>query len=346
MRIFRLLLLLSLFSVVACGPSAESEPVTLKLLTHDSFDISEEVLTAFEHESGITLQIVKSGDAGEMLNKSILSKNNPLGDVIFGIDNTFLGRALTADILTPYNSPQLANIPATLKVDDSNRALPVDSGDVCLNYDLDWFANSDLAAPTSLDDLADPAYAGLTVVENPATSSPGLAFLLATIATYGEDGYQAYWQQLVDNDVLVETGWSEAYYGAFSRSGGDRPIVVSYASSPPAEVIFADPPIDHAVTASVTAPQSCFRQIEFVGILKGTEHEKEAQALIDFLLSKEFQEDMPLRMFVFPVLDSAELPAAFTTYASIPDQPATLDPATIAAKRDQWIEGWADVVTR
>lgn len=331
--------------LAACGAS-EPEAVTLKLVSHDSFTISEETIAAFQEQTGHTVEFVALGDAGEMLNQSILSKNNPLGDVIFGIDNSFLSRALENDILVAYDSPELANIADSLKLDPENRALPVDYGDVCLNYDLEWFEVSDLSAPAGLDDLIDPAYAGLTAVQNPSTSSPGLAFLLATIDTYGEDGYLDYWQQLADNDVQVENGWSEAYYEAFTRYGGDRPIVVSYASSPPAEVLFADPPVDGAVTASVVSPQSCFRQIEFIGILAGTEHEAAAQQLVDFMLGKTFQEDIPLNMFVFPSNNTAELPESFVAYADIPDTPATVDPDAIAANREAWIADWTDVVLR
>ena len=337
------LVLLALLA--ACG-SSEPEPVTLKMVSHDSFNISEETVAAFEEQTGHTLEIVPLGDAGEMLNQSILSKNNPLGDVIFGIDNSFLSRALENDILIAYDSPELANIDSSLKLDAENRALPVDYGDVCLNYDKAWFEVAGIPAPTGLDDLADPAYTGLTVVENPSTSSPGLAFLLATIDAYGEDGYLDYWEQLVENDVMVENGWSEAYYEAFTMYGGERPIVVSYASSPPAEVLFAEEELTEAPTASVVSAKSCFRQIEFVGILAGTEHEEAAQQLIDFMLGKTFQEDIPLNMFVFPSNTTAELPEAFIAYADVPDTPATVSPEDIAANREAWISAWNDVVLR
>ena len=330
--------------VIACGPAEVAGPVTLKLVTHDSFEISEETMTAFTEETGHTVEIVKQGDAGEMLNQNILSKNNPLGDVVFGIDNTFLSRALENEILLAYDSPALSNIPDSLKLDSGNHALPVDYGDVCLNYDKAWFADSGVEPPASLVDLADPAYAGLTVVQNPATSSPGLAFLLATIDAFGEDGYLDFWASMVANDVLVENGWSEAYYEAFSMYGGDRPIVVSYASSPPAEVFFGE--LDAAPTGTVISPHSCFRQIEFIGILDGTEHEAAAKQLVDFMLGTTFQEDVPMNMFVFPSNSEAALPDVFAEYAEIPDHPATVVPERISAERENWISAWTDVVLR
>ena len=262
------------------------------------------------------------------------------------MDNTFFSRAIDAEIFVPYDSPLLAEIHDELKLDPENRLLPVDFGDVCLNYDKAWFEENGLAPPASLEDLAKEAYAGLTVVENPATSSPGLAFLMATIATFGESGYLDYWQQLVDNDVLVVDGWEDAYYGQFTRYEGTRPIVVSYASSPPAEVFFAEEPQDEAPTASVISDGSCFRQIEFVGILAGTSKQAQAEKLVDFLLGQQFQEDIPLTMFVFPANTKAALPDVFVEHAEMVDKPATLPPADIGNKREDWLQAWTETVLR
>ncbi len=364
------LLVFSLFGLAACGgdaggqesgaeqveavatavsdPNPQSEePVTLRLMTHDSFDISEETLAAFTAETGIGVEIFKAGDGGAMLNQAILAKNNPLADVLYGVDNTFLSRGLDNDIFLRYASPELENVPEYLRLDSENRALPVDYGDVCLNYDKAWFAENGLEPPQNLDDLLDPALKGLTAVQNPATSTPGLAFMLATVATYGEDGYLDFWQNLVDNDVLVVDGWEEAYYGAFTAaSDGDRPIVVSYASSPPAEVFFAETELDEAPTAAVVGDGACFRQIEFAGILNGSQHEAEAQQLMDFLLSTTFQEDVPLHMFVFPVNETAVLPDVFAQYSQIPENPATIPPGDIVVNREKWVEAWTNVVLR
>ena len=328
----------------------EGEPVTLTMMSHDSFDISEEVIAAFEEEHNVTLELLPAGDTGTALNQAILAADDPLADVFYGVDNTFLTRALEAGIFEPYESPLLEKIPDRFALDETYRLLPVDYGDVCLNYDVNYFEEDDLDPPDSLEDLIDPAYEGLLVAESPATSSPGLAFLLTTIANYGTEGeytYLDYWEDLVANDVLITNDWNNAYYGHFTvASDGDRPIVVSYASSPPAEVIFADPPVEEAPSASVTAPGTCFRQIEFVGILAGTEHREQAEALIDYMLGERFQEDIPLHMFVFPVNEDAELPPAFVEYAQLSDEPAEVDPAAIAENREQWIEAWSDVVVR
>ena len=267
--------------------------------------------------------------------------------MFYGVDNTFLQRALDNDIFLPYGSPALADVPDALELDPQHRALPVNYGDVCLNYDVAWFAERGLPPPDSLEALADPAYAGLTVAQNPATSTPGLAFLLATIESYGEEGYLDYWQRLVANDVLVANGWQEAYYTHFTAaSEGDRPIVVSYASSPVAEVYFAETPPDAAPTAAVVADGTCFRQVEFVGILSGTAVESGAQQLVDFMLSVPLQEDIPLKMFVYPANETAALPDVFVQHSRTPAAPVQMAPERIAANREAWIQAWTETVLR
>jgi len=316
-------------------------------MSHDSFSISEEVIAEFEAANNVKVEYLPSGDAGSALNQAILSKNNPLADVFFGVDNTFMSRALEAEIFESYASPVLAEVTDSLELDAENRLLPVDYGDVCLNYDRAWFTKEGIDPPTDLSTLTEPTYRGLTVVENPATSSPGLAFLLATIGHYGEEDYLDYWQALRDNDVLVVDGWEEAYWGQFTAaSDGDRPIVVSYASSPPAEVYFAEEPMDEAPTGVVLTDGACFRQIEFIGILKGTQQRAAAEKLIDFMLSKRFQEDIPLQMFVFPANETAALPDVFVEFAEIPENPAYVSPEAIEDNREAWIEAWTENVLR
>lgn len=341
------ILMIMIVALAACtaGGAQVEGPTTVRLMTHDSFDVSEEVLAQFEAQTGHTVEILKSGDGAEMVNKAILAGDNPLADVLFGVDNALLSRALENELFLPYDSPQLAEVSDGLKLDPENRALPVDYGDVCLNYDVNWFEANGLAPPQTLDDLAAPEYAGLTVVQNPTTSTPGLAFLLTTIGAYGEDGYLAYWESLMANDLLIVNGWEQAYYEHFSAaSDGTRPIVVSYASSPPAEVFFAETPPERAPTAAVTSPNTCFRQIEFVGILRGTPNEAAAQQLVDFMLSRPFQEDMPLRMFVYPANETAELPEVFVEFSETPEQAVTIDAARIEANREQWLREWAELV--
>jgi thiamine transport system substrate-binding protein len=319
----------------------------LTLMTHDSFALPDELLEAFGDRHGVSLRVLRAGDAGSMLNQALLSRDDPLADVLFGVDDTFLSRALDAALFEPYASPGLAQVPDALELDPRRRVTPIDYGDVCLNLDRSAFADGDPTAPATLDDLADPAYRGMLVVENPATSSPGLAHLLATIALYGEDGdhtWRDHWGALRDNDVLVTDGWEDAYYGRFSGGAGegDRPIVVSYASSPAAEVVFAESPPDEAPTVALL--EGCYRQTEFAGILRGTDQPEAAKALIDFLLSTDVQSAIPLSMFVYPARGDVELPEAFRRHARQAPEPLSLPYERIGAERERWIREWTRLV--
>ncbi len=235
-----------------------------------------------------------------------------------------------------------------MELDPGHRVVPVDYGDVCINYDIVWFKDHGLSVPATLDDLLKPEYRGLLVVENPATSSPGLAFLLATIYTYGEDGFENYWSALRENDVVLADGWETAYYTYFSGSSGrgPQPMVVSYASSPAAEVIYSDPPVSEAQTASIVSPGTCYRQIEFAGILAGTRMRSMAERFIDYMLGKNFQEDIPLQMFMYPVNQAAEWPTEFIQWTQVVDSPAILDPSIVASHREAWIAAWTETVIR
>jgi thiamine transport system substrate-binding protein len=328
------------------GQATPKEAPILTVMTHDSFSISEQVLNAFTETSGIEVRFLKSGDTGTAVNKAILAKDKPLADVFYGVDNTFLSRALEEGIFENYESPLLTDIPDHFELDPQYGALPVDYGDVCLNYDKTYFADNDLSPPENLEDLLKSQYEGLLVVENPATSSPGLAFLLATIGHFGESEYLDYWEGLVENNLLVVNDWEIAYYQEFSRAGGNRPIVVSYGSSPPFEVIYAESPIDEPPTEAVVSDGACFRQIEFVGILSGTQNRELAEEWIDFMLSPTFQEDIPLQMFVFPVNENTILDETFEKHLAVPENPAFVDPEDIANKRETWIQDWTKVVLR
>ena len=317
------------------------------LVTHDSFAIPKQVKTAFERESGLKLRILQGGDAGEAVNRALLTKGNPQGDVLFGIDNNLVSRALDEDLFTPYEADGLDRVDRRYLIDPTHRVTPIDHGDVCLNIDRKWFASRGIAPPRTLADLTEPRYRKLLVVENPATSTPGLAFMLATVARFGESGWQGYWRRLRANGVLVVDGWEEAYTARFSGAGGSEgtlPIVVSYATSPAAEVIFAAKPPASAPTAVVA--DSCFRQIELAGVLDGAKNVAGAHALIDFLLSERFQAAVPDSMFVLPVRDGTPLPDAFRRYAVSPPQPLELPAAEIGRNRDRWIDEWTRTVLR
>jgi thiamine transport system substrate-binding protein len=334
----------------ATVPAASTDAAgttTLTLVAYDSFPEGDtplnDALAMFTDETGIDVHLLIAGDTGTMLAKASLTAGNPEGDVMWGVDNTFLSRAIDDGVFDPYVS-SVTDIPADLTALVPNgEATPVDFGDVCVNYDIAYFADHGLDVPQTLEDLADPAYADLLVVENPGTSSPGLAFLLATIDEFGTDDWQDYWRRLDENGVEVVDGWTEAYYERFSwAGGGPRPLVVSYATSPPAEVIFADPPRDDAPTGVIES--TCFRQVEFAGVLRGTEHPSEARRLVDFLAGPTFQSALPLTLFVFPANSTVDVPQEFVDFAIVPHEPRSLDPAEIEAKRSTWIDQWTEIV--
>ncbi len=326
-----------------------TQPATLVVASHDSFSVGEAQLAEFEATHNAKVQFLQLGDAGEALNKIILSKDAPLADVFFGVDNTFLSRALNADIFLPYASPLLDQIPDELELDPDHRLLPVDYGFINLNADRAWFEERGIPLPGTLDDLTDPQYKGLLAVQNPATSSPGLAFLLATIGHFGEEDYLDFWQALRANDVLITDGWSEAYFEHFtvgSGGAGDRPLVVSYTTSPPADVLYASDGRTQPASVNLNPPNGTFRQVEFVGILRGTEQRALAEAWIDFLLSEPFQTEIPLLLFVYPVNPEATLPTLFVDFAETPTDPVNLAPEAIEANREAWINAWTQTMLR
>jgi thiamine transport system substrate-binding protein len=346
-------LIILLFS--SCQPLAAPDAAqpaatpTLVVATHDSFSIGEEIVQEFEQANNVKVQFLALGDAGEALNKIILSKDAPLADVFFGVDNTFLGRALEADIFEPFAAQGVAAVASELRLDPQDRLLPVDFGFVNINADKAWFAERHLPLPQTLEDLTAPAYKGLLVVENPATSSPGLAFLLATIAHLGEDGAFQFWQALADNDVLVADGWSEAYFEHFtvgSSGSGNRPLVVSYSTSPPADVLYATDGRTEPASVNINVPGGAFRQVEFVGVLKGAQQPELARRWVEYMLSERFQNDIPLQMFVYPVNPNARLPELFQQFAAPVANAMTLAAAEIEANREDWIARWTEIMVR
>ena len=319
-----LIALLASTALTACTSSSSNntteKPKEITLVAYDAFTPQEGIFDQFTRDTGVTVKVITAGDTGTMVSKAILTAGNPEGDVMWGIDNTFLSRAQEAELLTSYE--------------------PVDEGDICVNYDKNWFTQRNIAVPQTFEDLASPTYKNLLVVQDPTTSSPGLGFMLATIAHFGETQWESYWKKLTANGVKIVSDWTSAYTVEFSGSSGKGkyPLVVSYGSSPPAEVVFSATPIDEPPTGVME--KTCFRQTEYVGILRGTKNEEIAQKLVDYLLGKTFQESMPLTLFVFPTNKDAQLPDVFEKFAVRPSTPLSVSPDTIEKNRDQWIDMW------
>lgn len=330
---------------LAAAPAA-AQRVTL--LTHDSFALPDALVTAFEDENGVELRLLAGGDAGAMVNRALLTAGRPIADALFGIDDALIAREGAPGLFEPYLADGIEAVPDELRF-AGERLTPITVGYVAFNVDLAGLEERGLAVPEDLTDLTAPAYRGATVVPDPATSSPGLAFLLTTVARFGEGGdydWLDYWAELRDADLRVVSGWSDAYYTAFSRYGGDRPIVLSYATSPAAEVIFADAPLDASPTRTLLCDRCAWRQIEAAGVLAGAREPDAARALVDFLLSEEAQAAVPTAMFVYPARSDVPLPDEFESFAPRPDaaQTATLPAERIEAEQARWLEQWTRLV--
>ncbi|MGN6782791.1 MAG: thiamine ABC transporter substrate-binding protein [Marmoricola sp.] len=340
------LLALSGPALAACGGSggaAASSEKTVVVATHDSWALPKSLLRQFTTKTGYTLKIEENGDAGELTNKLVLTKGSPIADATYGIDNTFGSRAADAGVLAAYTPP---DVPASaekyrLPGAGSHDLTPIDYGDVCVNVDDVWFRTHHLAAPQTFDDLTKPAYKGLFVTEAPTTSSPGLAFLAATIAAKGA-GWQAYWKALVANDTKIDPGWSQAYEADFTAGGGhgSRPIVLSYSSSPPDTI-----PKGQGRPTTSALLDTCFRQVEYAGVLAGASNPKGAQAFVRFMLSKPVQAALPENMYVYPVDASVALPPDWAKWATVSPHPWHVSPQELAAERSTWLTQWRDVAT-
>ena len=302
-------------ALAGCSPVAETKDVVL--VTHDSFAMSDELIKKFEAESGFKLKLVKAGDAGAMTNKLILTKDQPIGDAVFGIDNSLIGLAKDNSIL-------------------SGDVQPIDFGDVCMNYDIDWFANHNIPAPTNINQLVTPAYKNLTVVENPASSSTGMAFLATTVAKFGEPGYLDYWKKLKANGVKVTAGWEDAYFTEFSGSSGHGayPIVLSYSSSPAYEVR------DNGKSQTASILNDCYRQTEYAGVLASAKNPKGAAAIVNFMLSQDFQKALPEMMYVYPMTRDIEMPGDWEKFAP-PAVTLVGEQLDVVAGRKNWISAWS-----
>ena len=367
----RILLAAAVFGLVAASTtgctlmsSDSSDTATVTLVTHDSWAAPQQVLDAFQQQSGIKIQIVKKGDAGAgggvaaghggaagdaggeidgderlagagvAVEDGELAAGQPARPEPLDGQGAERGRALEGE---GGHGPAL---PQLYTVDAGHRLSAVDLGDVCLNVDTGWFSQHGVPAPTGYDDLTDAKYKDLLAVENPATSSPGLAFLLGTVAKYGEQGWPAYWTKLKDNGVKADSGWEEAYGQDFSGSSGkgSRPIVVSYASSPAAEVGTDGKPRTKALL------DTCYRQVEYAGVLTGTKQPDKAQKVIDFLLSQQFQQTVAENMYVYPTRDGVALPSGWPEVAPLPQSPASLPGDRVQAGREQWIQQWRSLL--
>lgn len=331
-------------ALAACGKKSDDGAASSKeitVLTHDDFNLPEDLLAAFQKDSGVTVSISKSGSGGELANQLVLTKDAPLGDAFFGIDNSFISRLAMGGVVDSASTITLPAGAESYLVDGSTAIAPIDFGEVALNYDVAYFTDHGLTPPASFEDLTKPENKDLAVLINPSTSTTGLCFLLATIARFGEDGFADYWKQLVANGAKIVEGWTAAYSVDFSagEGKGSYPIVLSYSSSPAATV--SD---DGTTSTTASVPATAFRQIEYAGVLAGAKNPSGAKAFIEWLLTKDVQTAIPDSMYMYPVSTEATLSQAMTTFGALSPSPLTLDAATIADKRETWLATWNEAV--
>jgi len=338
-------LLVPTLLLAGCGSEDSGEsPKTLVVATHDSWAMPKEVLAKFTDETGITVKVQPQGDAGQLTNKLVLTKDSPLADGVYGIDNTFGARAVTEDVLAPYDAKGMPASAEQYRLGEgSDQLTPIDYSDVCVNVDDTWFAKNGLAPPKTFDDLTEPAYEDLFVTPGATTSSPGLAFLVATVVAEGEDGWQDYWKRLMANGTKVTAGWTDAYEVDFTAGGGngDRPIVTSYSSSPP----FTIPEGGTKPTTSALL-DTCFRQVEYAGVLKGSDNPEGMEKFIDFMLEKDFQSALPDNMYVYPVDSSVTLPESWAAYAKPAPKPLSMPAEDIQDDLGDWLRDWRDITSQ
>lgn len=311
--------------------STEETQPTVTIMTHDSFNVPEELVAAFEEESGYTVSTSSPGDAVAVLNQLVLQQDNPTVDAVYGIDSYSAPELLNQDMLTAHNAELGSAEQYTVGTDTEGHLAPIDHGQVCVNVDNEWFDEAGIAPPETLDDLTDPVYAGLFVTTDPTTSSPGIAFLVATITD--QDDWRGYWQDLLANGTKVAGSWADAYYSDFTSAGdGDYPLALSYSSSPSAE---------EGRTSSALG--TCTEQVEYAGVVENAAQPEGAKAFIDFMLDTEFQTSLPDEMYMYPVDDSVALPEAWEQHAELADEPITTDLTEVDENREAWLTAWTDL---
>lgn len=325
------------------GSDPDAKPETVRLLTYDSFALDDDAAAAFTEATGARIEVIPAGDSGAMLAGALLTAGEPEADVIFGIDNTTVDKAVDGDLLEASSPPAAEDLAPELGApgDAADVLTPVDTSEVCVNVDSGWFADAGIDPPVDFEDLSSETLRDLLVVQNPVNSSPGLAFMLGTTEVFGEEGWLEYWQALKSNGVRVSPSWDDAYYNDYTVNGGDRPLVLSYASSPPAEVVFSEGALDEPV--STVADGTCVTQVEYAGVLAGAEHPELARDLVEFMLSDPWQEAVALSNFVYPVTD-VELPEEFRLWAPRPADPVVLDAQAVGRNLDRWLEQWRSVM--
>ncbi len=331
--LFALCLLCAVYvSAKASKEEAAQEAQTLVVYATDSF-LSEwgpapQVFPKFEEKYGIKIESRQVGSAGEIVNLVIMDKGKQSADIIIGADNNLLSTLLDNDVLAPYKPAGIEKVKDELLFDKTYHLIPYDYSFFALVYDSNKIKNP----PKSLDDLLKPEYKKSLIIMDPRTSSPGLGFLMWTVKCKGE-GYKDYWKKLMPNILTVSESWSSGY-GLFTN--GEAPMVTSYTTSPAYHVEYDK--IENIKT--VLFDEGNYMQTEGAGILKNAPHMDAAKKFMDFILSEDFQKEIPLTNWMYPVTD-IPMPASYKS-APVSDKPLLLEPKEISKNMDSWLNGWLE----
>lgn len=336
---FGALTAIALLTLSGCqGQASEADTKEVTLIVHNSFP-GEEFEKAASEATGYDVKVITSAGGQELTTTLSLTKGAPLADAFFGIDNIFASRIADESIVQPYLPQDLSPRTEEHLYDAAGTMVPVTLGATCLNIDRLWFAENSVAEPESYADLIKEEYRGLTVLLDPTSSTTGASFFIGTVAKFGFESALDYWEELLANDARIEQGWSEAYYSQFSAASpdGKYPIVVSYSSSP--AYTLNDEATDSATAAVLT---TCSSTVEYAGILAGGKNPVGAEAVIDYLLSVDFQDTIADSMYVYPILETAYVPTEWQEFAPLPEQPNDVEPGVIGTQREAWLKGLAD----
>ena len=339
-----LMMLAAAVLIAGCSKNDEkstaAEPAdeqTLVIYCYDSFASewgpANAVIPPFEEKYGIKVELKSAGDSGQVLSRAILEKDEPKADIIMGIDNNILSKALSEDVLAAYKPENIGNVPEHLIFDPEYRAIPFDYGFFSINYDSEKIT----APPSSLEDLTAPEYKDSLILMDPRTSGPGLGFLLWTISVYGDD-FTDYWKRLAPSILTITDGWDSGY-GLYTA--GEAPMVLSYTTSPPYHVEYEETDRYKATIFD----SGNYMHIEAMGIVKGAPHRKAAEKFIEYMLTDEFQKALPLTNFMMPAKAGTPLPDSFS-YAPVSERPLLLDTKTIEENLATWLDAWLEVAVQ
>lgn len=327
---------------------------TLKILTYDIAAFSDDMLTNFTEQTGFAVELVYTDDAGGILEIMLQTQGSPQVDLAVGLDNTYLQTALDFCLLT-VNNVDTSNVdPNVMALYDGPKAVPFDQGHVCLNYDESVVDGENLTEPQTLWNLTESQWTDKTVFPSPLTSSPGRAFMVATIDYFENDldpNTTAFdwWKAMADNGATFTSGWTEAYeihysggYGAWVDGHlGDAAMTVSYCHSPGVEAYYGG---NWTSSTSLVLPRATFHQVEYGGLVNGGGNQEAANAFLTFLLSEDINRNMPENNLMQSVLNNATWPEeeGYRYHTDLPTLNANITTERIGQEMDDWLMAWTN----